>query len=202
MTSATDPNSIEYMPSALNKAQIDKFLLVLNIPHALKLIDSKIERNNATMNLNSLQFSVWGTVIPPISVPSVELQYMGGNMPVSTHARPSWDPVTVNFHVDSLWSNYWAIYRWINLMRSENDGQFSELTDQPKVLSKKSISIEDYSTDFTVYGLDEFNKTRLKWTYVRAFPTNLGSIAFNEQESSQISCTFTFQFSQLLCDLI
>lgn len=196
-----DPNSEEFMPSALNKAIIDKFLLVLNIPKGLKNINSKILRKNRNINLDALQFSVWGSVVPSINIPAVDLKFMGGNMPISSHARPPWDPVTVNFNIDNIWSNYWVIYSWLNLIRSDQDGFFGELTDGVQV-TDGSLSIKDYSTDMTIYSIDEYNKPRIKWSYLGAFPTNLGDIKFSERESSHIECNFTFQFSRLLCELV
>lgn len=196
-----DPNSEDFMPSALNKAIIDKFLIVLNIPPALKEINTKIKRNNTTINLDTLQFSVWGSVVPGVNVPAVDMKYMGANVPISTHARPPWEPVTVNFHIDNLWNNYWVIYSWLNLIRSDQDGAFSELTDgQNNVI--ESMTIKDYASDMTIYSFDEYNKPRVKWTYTAAFPTNLGSIKFTEKESTHVECNFTFQFSRLLCEII
>lgn len=196
-----DPNSLDYMPSPLNKSVVDKFLLVINIPPALKKINSKSIRNNKSIQLDTLQFSVWGAVVPRINVPAIDLKYMGANMPVSTHARPSWDPVTVNFHVDNLWSNYWVIYKWLDLMRSDEDGQFGAIVDDQGILDS-SASLPEYSTEMVVYSLDEYDNPTVKWVYTYAFPTNLGSVEFNEQQTSQIKCDFTFQFSQLQCELV
>ena len=196
-----DPNSTNYIPSPLNKSLIDKFLLVINLPPALKSINSKTNRNNKQIQLDSLQFSVWGAVVPRVNVPAIDMKYMGANMPVSTHARPSWDPVNVNFHVDSLWSNYWVIYKWLDLMRSDEDGQFGAIVDDQGILNA-SASLPEYSTEMTIYSLDEYETPRIKWVYTYAFPTNLGSVEFNEQQSSQIKCDFTFQFSQLMCELV
>jgi hypothetical protein len=196
-----DPNSLDYMPSPLNKSVVDKFLLVINIPPALKKINSKSIRNNKSIQLDTLQFSVWGAVVPRINVPAIDLKYMGANMPVSTHARPSWDPVTVNFHVDNLWSNYWVIYKWLDLMRSDEDGQFGAIVDDQGILDS-SASLPEYSTEMVVYSLDEYDKPTVKWVYTYAFPTNLGSVEFNEQQTSQVKCDFTFQFSQLQCELV
>jgi hypothetical protein len=53
----------------------------------------------------------------------------------------------------------------------------------------------------TVYALDEYETPRIKWNYTYAFPTNLGEIQFSERDTKQIECNFTFQFSQLLCEL-
>lgn len=198
---AINPNNQNYIASPLNKALADKFLMVLKLPEALKPINEKFRRDNKTLQLDTLQFSVWGSVVPKISVPAVNLQYMGGNFPISSHAYPQWDPITIRFEVDNLWSNYWVIYQWLNLMRNDYAGIMGGISDKQKLIDGNS-PVKTYSSDMTVYALDEYETPRIKWTYTYAFPTNLGDINFSERETKQIECNFTFQFSQLLCELI
>lgn len=198
---AINPNNQDYIASPLNKALADKFLMVLNVPKALKNINLKFKRSNTNIQLETLQFSVWGSVIPQINVPAVDMRYLGGNFPISSHSRPPWSPVTVKFNIDSLWSNYWVIYQWLNLLRNERDGEYGEITDKQGILNKKN-TVEDYSTNLTIYSVDEYQTPRVKWVYTYAFPTNLGEINFSERDTKQIECNFTFQFAQLLCELI
>ena len=56
--------------SQFNKSRLDKFLLVLNLPTALKEINDQYigARNNKKVNENSIQFSVYGSVVPTIEV--------------------------------------------------------------------------------------------------------------------------------------
>jgi len=57
--------------SQFNKSRLDKFLLVLNLPPILKEISEQYlgSRKNTGIIENSLQFSVYGTVVPAIQVP-------------------------------------------------------------------------------------------------------------------------------------
>jgi hypothetical protein len=71
---AINPNNQDYISSPLNKALADKFLMVLKLPEALKPINEKFQRDNRTLQLDTLQFSIWGAVVPRISVPSINLQ--------------------------------------------------------------------------------------------------------------------------------
>ena len=52
--------------SQFNKSRLDKFLLVLNLPPALKEISDQYigARNNTKVIENSLQFSVYGSIVP------------------------------------------------------------------------------------------------------------------------------------------
>jgi hypothetical protein len=61
---------------------------------------------------------------------------------------------------------------------------------------------KDYQTDITIYGLDEFDNERIKFTYTKAFPTDLGGLNFNYRESGEIESSFTFVYSQLHADLL
>lgn len=198
---AINPNNQNFIPSPLNKALADKFLMVLNIPDALKPINEKFRRDNKTLQLDTLQFSIWGSVVPKISVPSVELRYLGGNFPISSHSYPSWDPVTIKFEVDNLWSNYWVIYQWLNLMRNDKAGIIGGISDKQNLIDGNS-PVTTYSSDMTVYALDEYETPRIKWTYTYAFPTNLSEVNFSERDSKRLECSFTYQFSQLFCELI
>jgi hypothetical protein len=198
---AINPNNQDYISSPLNKSLADKFLLVLKLPEALKPINEKFRRDNKSIQLDTLQFSIWGAVVPKISVPAIDLKYMGANFPISSHFYPAWDPVTIKFEVDNLWSNYWVIYQWLNLMRNDKAGIMGGISDKQKLIDGAS-PVRTYSSDMTVYALDEYEEPRIKWTYTYAFPTNLGDIQFSERETKQIECNFTFQFSQLLCELV
>ena len=57
----------------LNKSRKDKFLFTLNLPNALKAKNSTTDRKDTKLNLDSLQFSVYGTVVPKIEKPAVEI---------------------------------------------------------------------------------------------------------------------------------
>ena len=189
---------LPFTQAPLNKARIDKFVMVLNIPEKVKRIDSKTVRSNKTLQLHTLQFSVWGTVVPQIAVPSVNMRYGGGNMPISSHSRPEWDPITVKFNIDNLWNNYWVIYQWLNIMRDQEEGYYG-VTD---TLLDPNSTPPDYQTDMTIYGMNEFDKNVISWTYHYAFPTNLSQIDWSERDTEEIECTATFQFSQVKCQML
>ena len=182
--------------SFLNKSRLDKFLMVFQIPQALKKIDSKTERRTFNLNEDAFQFSVYGSVVPEITVPSIQIGYAGSNLYNSSHAKEPYPPVTVNFTVDNEFNNYWTIYKWLELMHDEKEGLYDV----------DGLSIDErfasYQTDMTLYGLDEYDNKRIEFTYTKAFPINVGAMNYNYRDSSEIESSMTFVYSQIHSKLI
>lgn len=182
--------------SFLNKSRLDKFIMVFQVPQALKKIDSKTERRTYNLNEDAFQFSVYGSVVPEITVPSIQIGYAGSNLYNSAHAKEPYPPVTVNFTVDNEFNNYWTIYKWLDLMHDEKEGLY-DVDD---------LSIDErfasYQTDMTLYGLDEYDNKRIKFTYTKAFPINVGAMNYNYRDSGEIESSMTFVYSQIHSELI
>ena len=184
---ATNPNN----QSFLNKSRLDKFIMVFQVPQALKKIESKTERRTYNLSEDAFQFSVYGSVVPEITVPSIQIGYAGSNLYNSSHAKEPYPPVTVNFTVDNEFNNYWTIYKWLDLMHDEKEGLY-DVDD---------LSIDErfasYQTDMTLYGLDEYDNKRIEFTYTKAFPINVGAMNYNYRDSSEIESSMTFVYSQI-----
>jgi len=182
--------------SFLNKSRLDKFIMVFQVPQALKKIESKTERRTYNLNEDAFQFSVYGSVVPEITVPSIQIGYAGSNLYNSAHAKEPYPPVTVNFTVDNEFNNYWTIYKWLDLMHDEKEGLY-DVDD---------LSIDErfasYQTDMTLYGLDEYDNKRIKFTYTKAFPINVGAMNYNYRDSGEIESSMTFVYSQIHSELI
>ena len=56
--------------SMLNKSRADKFLLVFDIPPILKEFNKKFNQDNLSIISDSVQFSIFGTAVPEITVPA------------------------------------------------------------------------------------------------------------------------------------
>jgi hypothetical protein len=198
--------------SQFNKSRLDKFLLVLNLPPILREISEQYlgARKNTKVIENSLQFSVYGSVVPAIKVPEESLYYAGQSMKVSKHIRPVYENVSVKFTIDNEFNNYWVLYKWLDLLNDEKLSHFNgkDIVNTPNVSPKeknqtKTLTPTDlYQTDITLYALDEFDKNKVKFTYTNAFPVNLGGIDFNYRTADEIETTFEFAFSQLLVELV
>ena len=188
------------MQSPFNKARVDKFVMVISLPKALKIINSKTERSRDAINLDTLQFSIYGTITPEIVVPAVETRYTGSNIYVSSHSRPPYPPVAVKFTIDNQFNNFWVISQWLSLMRDESEGKIGIVN--ARQLAAGDTTLAEYSTTFNVFVKDEFNKDVIRFDYHNAFPTKLGGIDWNYQESGEIQGSFEFVFSNITFTLV
>ena len=182
--------------SILNKSRDDKFKLVFQLPNALKKIDKKLERGNFVVNQDSVQFSVYGTVVPRITVPAIEIRYGGSTLYNTSHSKNSYPPVTVNFKIDNQYNNYWTVYQWLNLLHDQRTGLF----DANDLIEDDEF--KDYQTDITIYGLNEFDKETISFKYTKAFPTDLTEINYNYRDGGEIESGFTFVYSQLYISVL
>lgn len=182
-----------FQQSILNKSRSDKFVLTLVLPKCLRDKDKSIgsTRSEDFIKLDSLQFSVYGSVVPKNIVPQQDARYAGGNVYVSGHSRPSYEPVSVNFTIDNRFNNYWVINKWINLLRDEVTGIFVPEIEQ------KDVGVGLYSSDFILTAKDEFNKDVIQWIYKSAFPISLGEISFSDRDSKEIETSFEFVFRSI-----
>ena len=201
------PNQANFNQSPFNKLRKDRFLMVINLPDSLKKINSKFTRGEDNVNLPTLQFSIYGATIPEIVIPQVDIIYGGQTYVQSSFHRPLWEPVTVSFTVDNRMNNYWVIYSWLNLLNDAETGIYDNknLTNRPAELRniKPSIdSIAEYSTDISIFLLDEYDKRVVEFLFKKAFPTSLGGMNLNYRTSDEIETSFTFAYSQFIAKLV
>jgi hypothetical protein len=190
-----------YTQSPFNKSRKDKFLMVLDIPTALKKTATKFERNPNTIIPESLQFSVFGTIVPDISVPAVQTRYAGQTLAHTSHSRDPYPPITVSFTVDNRFNNYWVIYTWLNMLNNDKSGVYDsrELTNPTSTFLTK-IGGDDYTqykTAISIFALDEYNKRVMEFKYTDAFPSALGGINFSYRDSGELESNVTLNYSQL-----
>jgi len=176
----------------LNKSRADKFLLIFDIPPILREFNKKFNQDNLSIISDSVQFSIFGTAVPEITVPAVETRYAGNTLYVSSHGKNPYPPVSVKFNVDNEYKNYWVIYQWLNLLHDQYEGRYNA-----RELNEYDPDFQDYQTDLTIYGKDEFNNNRIKFTYTKAFPTTVDTIDYNYQTPDEIASGFSFVYSQL-----
>tara|TARA_R110000824_G_scaffold309014_2_gene496440 strand:- start:289 stop:879 length:591 start_codon:yes stop_codon:yes gene_type:complete len=189
-----------YQQSMLNKSRADKFLLVFDIPPILKTFNKNWnqDQDNTSIISDTVQFSIFGTTVPEITVPAVDNRYAGSTLYVSSHSKTAYPPVSVKFNIDNEYKNYWVIYQWLNLLHDEREGYYN-VRD---INAGESHPFKNYQTDLTIYGKDEFNNNRIKFTYTKAFPTTVETIDYNYQISDEVISGFTFVYSQLHTEVI
>jgi hypothetical protein len=199
---------------SINKNRKDKFLLILNLPDALKKINTSGQntRSSEGLNIDTLQYSVHGTIVPSTIVNSTTLPYAGQSLNVSTGKRENYSEVTVNFAVDNQFNNWWVLWKWLNFI---NNAQTSTLDNEDLVtyaklttgtndtfLFSSTGNLQPYMSKITVYGLDEYNNKKIQWNYSKAFITKLDGINYSYKDPELIESSFTFSFSQLFAELL
>lgn len=190
---------------ALNRSRNDKFVLVLDLPIAMKkLYDNTVDK---FFNIDPLQLSVYGSPVPQISIPAISVPFGGQVHKISSMSRPEYNPLTIKFLVDNGYKNYWIIWNWMNLFNDAKTSS-SEITKGINLLSNQTKDpvvdnpVKEYTSTFSIYGLDEYNNKIIAFEYNNAFPTNLGEINFSNQDPSEINCSVTFAFNQLKVNLV
>ena len=187
----------EMKQAAFNKARSDKFLMVLDIPPALKAINTADDRNNSTVNSDTITFSVFATQIPEVHVQDSETKFSGQTFHFTSHNRPEYGNVAVQFTIDNQFNNYWVIYKWINLLNNNKEGFFDAeglaIVDNP---------FEVYSSSATVFGLDEYDNRKIQFDFIGVVPVKLGKIDYNYRTEAEIETTFEFSFSQMIAKLV
>ena len=193
--------------AVLNKARQDKFLLNIALPDSLMSINKKLPTHSGKISLDSLQFSVYGAVIPKIQINEVALPQYGQVMKVSSHKREPYDPLVVNFKVDNNFWNYWTIWTWLNLLNDQETGGFDadNLAPNPQPQHGKNQEqdlLKTYSTGMTLYGLDEYENRVIQFRYAGVFPTSLDGISYNYQTSDEIESSVSFSYSKVEASLL
>ena len=190
----------------LNKARVDKFLIIITMPLALRNIDVEYGNETASKIISDkLQMSVWGNVVPSIIVPSVAVPFQGQVPKVTSFSRPAYEPVTVNFNIDSEFYNYYVIWKWLALLNDPTKSVFDASNSSNRVDAgtntiinpRKPNYIPQYSSQISLQPLNEYNQVLGEFVFTQCFATSLNGINFNYQGSEEISSSFTFDFSQL-----
>jgi len=181
--------------SVLNRTGKDKFILVLNLPLVMRrkgIIDKLI-------NIDPIQISIHGTTVPQISIPPTEIRFLGQSVNVSSHSRPNYGPLPVNFMVDNKFHNYWVLWKWLSILNEPVESGYSGTPlslENFKDQAESGIENE-YQTTFSVLGLNEYNEPSIEFIYKYAFITGLGPINYSYRDPEIIEASAEFQFSQL-----
>lgn len=181
--------------SPLNRASKDKFILLMNLPYILRKNSTKDE----LLNIESLQISIHGSVVPTISVPSVEVTYAGQSTNVSSHSRPNYAPLSVNFIVDNDFKNYYVLWKWLDLLNTATNSVYDGTPLRQRTSNDLITpgSEHEYQTTFLLYSLNEYNQPTMEFRYHNAFITTLGAINYSYRDGTLIESSAEFQFGQL-----
>lgn len=190
--------------SVLNKSKKDKFLFVLTLPDAMKEISFSTpeSRDDDRVLPDTLQFSVYGAVLPSIRVDAGTIRYSGQAVKFSAHSRPAYDNIKVKFTVDNRFNNYWVIWKWLDILNDDKDAIF--LNSEPSLLKddRNASMFKKYQGTATLYTLDDYNEKTTRFDYTGVVPVSLGDIDYNYRDTNEIETTFEFSFSKLTPTLL
>lgn len=187
-----------YSQSPFNKERKDKFVLVIPTPKILREDVSKTVRANDFVNPDSVQFSIYGSVIPQVDIPEETVRFSGQTLNVTSYNRPPYTPISVNFTIDNRFNNYWFIYTWLNKIQDDYKGFFDPDKEYPAGTTNQDL----YMANFSIYGLDEYNKKVVEFNFSKGFPTNLGGIDYSYRDADEIESSFTLAYSQFTVRLL
>jgi len=177
------------LQSNLNLSSKDKFILILNLPKIMKAKYPNLAEEPLTLSL-------FGTVVPDISVPEVDLRFQGQNLHISTYARPNYPPLNVQFVVDNQYKNYYTLWKWLDIMNLALDDYYGG-SSKDDIISTHNEDQQEYQTTFSVWGLNEYNKPVIEFNYYKAFISKLGGITYSYRDGGIIEANAEFHYSQL-----
>lgn len=192
--------------TVLNQARRDKFILLLDLPSALKDLSDPILAKK--YSADQIQFMVYGSPVPKIDIPSIDLKFGGQSMKVSSYARTSYPILSLNFIIDNGYQNYWILWKWLNLF-NHYENSSSEITinnasyfDKTEDNIKLKNLLSKYCTTFTLFGLDEYNNKIISFKYTDVFITSLNEINYSHQDPALVTSSVSFAYNQLFVDLL
>lgn len=181
------------LQSPLNRSAKDKFIMNLELPYILR----KRSKQDPSLNIQFVQMSIFGTVVPDVSVPETDVRFAGQNLHLSTYARPSNPPLSINFIIDNEYNNYLVLWKWLDAMNLALDNSYG---------GSRSRTVDDivaigdqfeYQTNISILALNEYNKSTLEFNYTKAFISRLGGITYSYRDGNLIEGSADFHFSQM-----
>lgn len=185
--------------SLYNKARKDKFLLFLTLPEILKNVEKRETKESGYLDFDTLQYSIYGHITPEIIVPAVGLGYSGQEVKVSSHSRVPYSNSHVTFDVDNEYKNWWVLYRWLNTLNDDKFSYYNEDKTIPQGEAEKAL--QKYTSNFTVYALDEYgggeapNNKVMQFNYTGCFPVSIGKIEYSDRDPKILTCELEFAFN-------
>lgn len=184
--------------SMLNKSRLDQYKMILNLPDALRGSKS-VERSNKKIDFNALQFTIYGSPVPDIIVPSIGQMYAGQELKISSHTRQPYENIFIDFNIDNLYRNWWVVYYWLNLLNDEKESYFDKYDLGEREAHE---AMQDYTANFTIYGMDEYKNNVIKFDYEGCFPVSLTSPKYNDRDTNEIQSRLEFAFTFFTATLV
>ena len=139
-------------------------------PTNFELIFPLVPMSGNIRDTQGLTLNIHTTVLPSLSLDTTEIQWQGGTVHQDIGSI-TYEPWLVNFTVDSLFSNWIVLYKWLTYINNNKDRYGRER--------------DDYKVDATLRILDNFHKEILVIDLIGVWVNMLGEISLTYREGSQ-----------------
>jgi hypothetical protein len=166
------------MKSNLNKSTGSSYQLIFTkLPFRTEIIDSEI-----------LSLNIHSTVLPSMSLSSVELEWMGAKYEMAI-APMIFEPWFIQFIVDSDYKNWYLLHQWMTLIGNNKD----HYDKAPR----------DYWVDGSLTIVDNFNQKVMDIDIIDRYPTMLGECSLSHREGeTNMESSVNFNYVRYEVDYI
>jgi hypothetical protein len=112
------------------------------------------------------------------------MSYAGQTYNISSHTRPKYNDLNLEFFVDTNFINYWLLWSWLDMLN--------------EVETSLGDHISETTTGFTLSCLDEYNKPIVHIIYQDVSIVELSSLTLDYNNSNQIKAAAKFVFNRML----
>lgn len=148
------------MRTNLNKATPSNFELIFPM---VPMASDVRETQGLTLNIHT-------TVIPSLTLDTTDVHWQGGTA-FQDIGSITFEPWLVNFTVDSVFSNWIVLYKWLTFINNNKD--------------RYGRDRDSYKVDATLRILDNFHKEILVIDLIGVWINMLGEISLTYREGSQ-----------------
>ncbi len=139
-------------------------------PSNFELIFPKVPTSENIQDMQGLTLNIHTTVIPSLTLDTEEINWQGGTA-YQDIGSITYEPWLVNFTVDSTFTNWTTLYKWLTFINNNKD-RYGRERDQ-------------YKVDATLRILDNYRQEILVMDLIGVWINMLGEISLTYREGSQ-----------------
>lgn len=139
-------------------------------PSNFELVFPKIPVSDNVRDMQGLTLNIHTTVIPSLTLDTTEVEWQGATV-FQDSGDITFEPWLVNFTVDSQFTNWITLYKWLTFINNNND--------------RYGRARDTYKIDATLRVLDNFRNEILVIDLIGVWINMLGEISLTYREGSQ-----------------
>ena len=142
----------------------------------------KIPSDDDLHAVDELKLNIFNVTLPGLSLDNTEFNWQGKH--VQYHiGHITFDPLNINFIVDSAFENWKCLFDWIIFIANNKD--------------KPSSAANDCVTDANIVIYDNFGESHSFITFKNLWIQNLGEVTFSIRDGeSHIECNASFLYDR------